>query len=190
MTYKPPAEKRRKLRRRIHMERGSPVDLEDREAFRGLSQTKYLSEDHVAVTLKVGILVVRAMCERGQIPGAHIFAGRWVFDATEFWDWMVETNKAEDYRPPVEEPLVYFIQHNEDDPNSPIKIGVSTTLSILNRVSELQVGNPFRLKVLATMIGTVKDEARLHETFAHARLRGEWFKPCEALLIFIAGLRA
>lgn len=78
---------------------------------------------------------------------------------------------------------IYFIQRGE---GGPIKIGI--TASLTSRLRSLQTSSPTRLTVLATMPGTVEDEAGLHERFAAVRLSGEWFEPAEVLLAFIATL--
>lgn len=72
--------------------------------------------------------------------------------------------------------FVYFIQAGK---NGPIKIGWTTSLE--ERIDALQTGCPFRLRVLAAIEGTKQDEAAYHRQFAEHRMRGEWFKNCEAI---------
>lgn len=54
----------------------------------------------------------------------------------------------------------------------PVKIGTGNPE---NRLVELQVGNPFPLKILWTRTGGMLLEAALHARFADFRVRGEWF---------------
>jgi hypothetical protein len=54
------------------------------------------------------------------------------------------------------------------------KIGYASTPQ--NRLSQLQVGNPFALELVATMPGEVVDEKLLHKKFEKYRLKGEWFE--------------
>ncbi len=74
--------------------------------------------------------------------------------------------------------FVYIIQSG-DRPKSPIKIGVSSNVD--KRVAELQTGNPYPLKVLASITCRSKSDAYGLENFIHKKLRkhrmkGEWFK--------------
>jgi hypothetical protein len=55
-----------------------------------------------------------------------------------------------------------------------IKIGFSTKYPSA-RKRTLQTGNPHELKLIMLVQGTVQDERRYHEQFAHLRIRGEWF---------------
>ncbi len=80
---------------------------------------------------------------------------------------------------------VYFIQ---DGPGGAIKIGV-TAGSPQVRLSALQTGNPRRLELLASIPGSSREEAALHERFAALRIQGEWFRADDRLLGFIDGLR-
>lgn len=72
--------------------------------------------------------------------------------------------------------LVYFIQSGK---KGAIKIG--RTKNLAKRLERLQCGNPFELRVLATIpCGSEEEciglEARLHRFFRKSRIRGEWFK--------------
>ncbi len=73
---------------------------------------------------------------------------------------------------------VYFIQEGAD---GPIKIGF-TTGDPSGRLSALQTGNPNPLRIVAATPGTMEDERRWHERFAHLRMLGEWFLPADDLL--------
>jgi len=83
--------------------------------------------------------------------------------------------------------VVYFIQI-AGKLDSPIKIGFSTEGGLEDRLLALQTGNPYRLRILATMPGGQEVEARLHESFEHVRMMGEWFEASPALLALIDGL--
>ena len=58
------------------------------------------------------------------------------------------------------------------------KIGSSN--NPLERLKELQVGNPFDLELVSAFCGTRADETHLHNRFKHRKTRsldkGEWFK--------------
>lgn len=66
---------------------------------------------------------------------------------------------------------VYFIESGSD---GPIKVGHACNVQA--RPRELQVGNPNQLRLLGTLPGGRELERWFHETFAHARVRGEWFE--------------
>lgn len=76
---------------------------------------------------------------------------------------------------------IYFVQSGDD---GAIKIGTTQTS---DRVRNLQTGNPEPLKVLRTIRDVPNGlELILHRVFADLRVRGEWFKPDERLLSFVA----
>lgn len=79
---------------------------------------------------------------------------------------------------------VYFIQVGE---NGPIKIGI--TFSVRKRLSNLQTSVHEKLRCLAWCPGGEHTEEMLHERFWHLRISGEWFKPDQAILAIIEGLR-
>ena len=76
--------------------------------------------------------------------------------------------------------MVYFIQHNT---TKHIKIGCSETLK--NRLSQLQVGNSGKLRIVATCEGSFEEEKMLHKEFKEYKLRGEWFFPGQRLIFYI-----
>jgi hypothetical protein len=78
---------------------------------------------------------------------------------------------------------VYFVRAAS---GGPIKIG--TSLYVSARVSNLQIGRPDRLVVMATFIGGHKDEKALHRRFASLHVGGEWFRDEPELLGFIEEL--
>jgi hypothetical protein len=79
--------------------------------------------------------------------------------------------------------VVYFIRSGE---SGPIKIGLSSTSKVEQRVSELQTGSPERLRLLGFVNGDRDAEQFLHRCFASLGIGGEWFKPDPSLVSFIA----
>jgi Meiotically up-regulated gene 113 len=77
---------------------------------------------------------------------------------------------------------VYFMQAAA---GGPIKIGY-TRCSVKKRMAQLQTGTSEPLKCLGTINGGKDTEAHLHQRFSQQRLHGEWFKPSEELLRYIA----
>lgn len=75
---------------------------------------------------------------------------------------------------------VYFVQCAG---GGPIKIGHSTSPD--GRLSQMQTGSPYVLRVVATMRGGIEVERTLHRAFAKDRLHGEWFNPSRELMAFI-----
>lgn len=79
--------------------------------------------------------------------------------------------------------MVYFVQSDTD---GPIKIGF--TRNVEERLWYLRRHHPLPLRLLALIEGAHADEQRLHRRFDSDRLRGEWFRPSDDLLCFIATL--
>lgn len=69
----------------------------------------------------------------------------------------------------------------------PVKIGVSSDAE--RRMAGFQVGCPFQLSILATVVGTRQDEYAYHKRFAAIRLHGEWFERTPELLTEIERLQ-
>lgn len=67
-----------------------------------------------------------------------------------------------------------------------IKIGWS--LKMKDRIAGLQTGNPYKLKLLATMPGSIDTEREMHERFAKHRAEGEWFRDCPEIRCFIEAM--
>jgi len=65
-----------------------------------------------------------------------------------------------------------------------IKIG-STVNNIERRLKALQACCPYELKILHVLKGIKFSEQRLHYTFDHLRIRGEWFQYSGSLKAFI-----
>ena len=76
---------------------------------------------------------------------------------------------------------VYFIQDTRTDH---IKIGF--THDVQKRMSQLQTASSAEYVLLSAMQGSTRKEAALHEFFAHARVRGEWFEATDELCELIA----
>lgn len=81
--------------------------------------------------------------------------------------------------------MIYFIQ---DAAAHLIKIGYTEGDSE-GRLKALQTGNPSGLVLLATVPGDKAEERRLHELFAHARDRGEWFRPVPEVLKYLLAVQ-
>lgn len=75
---------------------------------------------------------------------------------------------------------VYFIEAKGGDA---VKIG--KTLDLKSRMLELQVSNHCELEVLAKPNLPQAVEKLLHEFLAEHRIRGEWFKKCDAVMAVI-----
>lgn len=77
---------------------------------------------------------------------------------------------------------VYFVQENRK--NGLIKIGHSSNVG--KRMSQLKNGRTTGLTLLGTFDGGAIEEAKIHDLFDSDRVAGEWFKPSNKLLAFIA----
>ena len=75
--------------------------------------------------------------------------------------------------------MIYFMQAGK---NGPIKIG-ETELPH-DRVFQLQVGCPYKLRLLFVYNGRHFDELGLHHYFRKEHIRGEWFRPVDAIKHF------
>ena len=71
-----------------------------------------------------------------------------------------------------------------------IKIGFVQFYTAAERVQELQIVSPVDLNLLKVVAGTRRTEKELHQQFASARVRGEWFKPVPELLALIESTAA
>lgn len=76
----------------------------------------------------------------------------------------------------------YFVRQGDA-----IKIGHS--IDPRQRLSNLQIGLPEELEVLAIVPAEVISEGAAHAKFNHLRLRGEWFRADPELLAFIKSIR-
>jgi len=77
--------------------------------------------------------------------------------------------------------VVYFVQ--SECPIGYIKIGTTTNLK--NRLSALNQGFPFRVKLLFSVNGCRNEEMVFHARFREYRVNCEWFLPKGNLLDFI-----
>ncbi len=82
--------------------------------------------------------------------------------ATKSEDWGAEIDKTS---------FVYFVLLPQANA---VKIGY--TQDLRSRISCLQVGNPFQLKILGWMFGGIRQEKTVHDFFSRYHTgRGEWF---------------
>jgi hypothetical protein len=95
--------------------------------------------------------------------------------ARHFWKLQQDINKN---KRKERNQHVYFIQSIH---GGPIKIGIA--MDVASRLSELQIGNPYQLRIIGIIENAGKSrEANLHAHFAKSRLCGEWFEESEELL--------
>ena len=73
---------------------------------------------------------------------------------------------------------IYFVASSER-----VKIGF--TSMVIPRLTQIKTSCPTPVYLVGLIPGTRGDEAELHERFAAARVRGEWFKPTKELVEFI-----
>lgn len=78
--------------------------------------------------------------------------------------------------------MIYFIKSGAF-----VKIGVAN--NVKTRISELSVGNPDKVELLASVEGGLAEERALHEKFAAYWHRGEWFFMGGELLDYISKLK-
>ncbi len=84
--------------------------------------------------------------------------------------------------------MIYFIQE-DDGQERYVKIGriddpevdKYSTKRLIERITELQVGNPRKFKIRAIIKGGKREEDMLHDKFEGAAIRGEWFEPRKEL---------
>ncbi len=77
---------------------------------------------------------------------------------------------------------IYFIQADD----GPVKIGYTSNQK--KRVANMRTSSHAELKLLSVIDGTRSLEAEMHSKFSGLRIRGEWFRPEEPLLSFLATL--
>lgn len=90
-------------------------------------------------------------------------------------------NKANTCKYDVTQDYVYFIRR--EDNVGPVKIG--TTANPCKRLSGIQTGNPYKLKIIKTIKGGKNLERTLHNKFEQFRMEGEWFIPNPVLFQLI-----
>lgn len=79
---------------------------------------------------------------------------------------------------------VYFVRKNDGI----IKIGF--TKNIPERMKSLEASSGSKIELLTTIDGGIKEESMIHDIFKEDRLIGEWFRPSEKLISYIASLAA
>lgn len=84
----------------------------------------------------------------------------------------------------IDDEWVYFVQESG---MGAIKIG--TAKNVHKRVIGMAVSTPHLLVVLAITYGSYDVERKIHDRFASARIRGEWFHPVPELLEYIAEIK-
>lgn len=72
----------------------------------------------------------------------------------------------------MSEDIVYFIL---DTYSNTVKIGYTTIKGLDKRLTNLQIGTPYELKLLGAIWGNSKIESKLHKQFNKFHIRGEWF---------------
>lgn len=107
-------------------------------------------------------------------------------------DWVIdwwEHQRAEGHDEP-HTGWVYFVRV---EPRGAVKIGFTRHNDIERRLVALQVGNPYKLRVVAVVRGSFYTESMLHALFGRNRLNGEWFKGTatglSSLIHHIAGVK-
>lgn len=91
--------------------------------------------------------------------------------------------KATRKKPKLSRGHIYFVRASE---TGPVKIGFSTGYA--KRIASLGTNHHEKLHLVGLIVGTQKDEQRLHKQFAKYRIRREWFKVEGALKQFLAKL--
>lgn len=80
--------------------------------------------------------------------------------------------------------VIYFAQAGE---GGPIKIGTTRHDRLKSRLSVIQSGNPYPIKLLSTSPGSYEVEKAPHGLFSHLRMHGEWFWPHPDLVSVATG---
>ena len=76
--------------------------------------------------------------------------------------------------------MIYFLGTGEA-----VKIGF-TDQQPKSRLNACQTGNHLEITLLGVMAGSISDESVLHKKFSDLHIRGEWFRPGDDLMRFIA----
>jgi hypothetical protein len=80
--------------------------------------------------------------------------------------------------------VIYFIQKGE---GGPIKIGMTTNLK--KRRAAIQTHSDEKVILLAQLDGGARRENEIHSMFEQDRKHGEWFRPSEKLLEYVASIQ-
>ena len=76
--------------------------------------------------------------------------------------------------------FIYFIRM---DKIGPIKVGFAK--NVIERIVQLQTGNPYQLNILAYYAGNENDEKQIQYLLRDSNIRGEWFHPTEKVLQYV-----
>ncbi len=79
----------------------------------------------------------------------------------------------------------------QPEPGGPVKIGYSRVdrpSEVMRRIAVLEPGCPWPLRLIGTTKGTVYDERKLHDRFAHLRIHREWFRLEGELQLWVNGI--
>jgi hypothetical protein len=156
----------------------------------------------VAGHLRVKPNVVRHACDKGRLKAVKNERGEWQIDDVDVAVFL------ESCRQPVPPPMpaippgvapdhlprpilgvkawIYFVRAGAA---GPVKIGFSLK-PVAARIKTLQIAHHEELRVIGRMRGTFEDEQSLHRRFAHLHIRGEWFRPENDLLAYVATVEA
>lgn len=84
--------------------------------------------------------------------------------------------------------MIYFI---DCPPSQMVKIGyASDEIGCWRRMADFQTGNPFRLQMIGTVVGSLKQERASHRALRLARRSGEWFRRKDAMAFMRLARRA
>lgn len=77
---------------------------------------------------------------------------------------------------------IYFVQAATGE----VKIGVTTSAKIRNKLRSIQTYCPSKIRLLLVVEErNIMPEHEIHKKFANIRIRGEWFSPSPELLDWI-----
>lgn len=111
-------------------------------------------------------LVAQGMIERYEVDGQYVIQ-------------LVDDRSRKPAKCKVGVPTVYFL-----DSGGLIKIGITTDIDL--RLQQIGAASAAPLTVIGTMDGGFDVESAIHRQFAHLRTHGEWFKPAQELMDYIA----
>ena len=76
--------------------------------------------------------------------------------------------------------MIYFIAQGDKY----VKVGIASDPE--ERLKVLQIGNPYKLRLMVAFPGGKEEEAWLHKQLGCCRLRGEWFRITDGLILVLA----
>lgn len=74
---------------------------------------------------------------------------------------------------------IYIIGHE----TGPVKIGYTTNIE--KRLQAIQTGYPYKLEIIASFRGGLREESIIHRRYSRSRLHGEWFERTQDIKEFI-----